>query len=48
MCHVFDFNAYKDVRCNYEKRKETIRYDPSITSVREVREGNPQKQDKRT
>ena len=42
MCHVFDFNAYKDVRCNYEKRKEIIRYDPLITSVKAVREGDPQ------
>ena len=34
------------VRCNYKKRKEIIGYDPSVTSVREVREGNPQRQDK--
>ena len=44
MCHVFAFNAYKDIRCNYEKRKEIIGYDPSVTLVRE---GDPQRQDKR-
>ena len=43
MHHVFDVNAYKDVRCNYERRKEIIGYDPSVTSVREVREGDPQR-----
>ena len=46
MCHIFNFNACRNVRCNYEKRKEIIGYNPSVTSVREVKEGDPQRQDK--
>ena len=35
------------VRCTYEKRKQILGHDPSVTSVSEVREGDPQRQDKR-
>ena len=46
MCHIFNFNACRNVRCNYEKRKEIIGYNHSVTSVREVKESAPQRQDK--
>ena len=34
------------VRCNYEKRKEIIGHGPLVTSIREVKEDDPQRYDK--
>ena len=41
MCLVSDYNA-----CKILMIKEIIRHDPLFTSVREMREGDPQRQDK--